>query len=133
MDGEDSGSLAYKQAVALLKHREHFGNCKSQRRFALAQVIQDLRWEGGASIIDMANSVDEYETGYRRGMWSRRAVQSCLVVCGEELCFVSHPFAESSPIAYKSPQRGPSGLGGLQVMRVPPSLPLQFKDIEISK
>ena len=52
-EGEDSGSLEYEQSVALVKHREHCGNRRSQRRFAVAQVTQDLRWEGGASIIDM--------------------------------------------------------------------------------
>lgn len=50
---EDSGSLAYEHSVALLKHREHCGNRRSQRRFAVAQVRQDLRWEDGASIIDV--------------------------------------------------------------------------------
>ncbi len=67
-DGEDSGSLEYKHAVALLKHREHCGNRKSQRRFAVAQVIQDLRWEGGASIIDMLRNVGKLRTRNQKGI-----------------------------------------------------------------
>ena len=51
-DGEESGSLAYKQSVALLEHREHCGNRKSQRLFAVAQATQDLRRVGGASAIE---------------------------------------------------------------------------------
>ena len=42
-EGEDSGSLAYKQSMALLKNREHCGSRGLQRRFAAAQVLQDLR------------------------------------------------------------------------------------------
>ncbi|KAF6218025.1 hypothetical protein HO133_006437 [Letharia lupina] len=56
-EGEDSRSLGYEQSVALVKHREHCGNRRSQRPFAVAQVTQDPQWEGGASIIDMTPDV----------------------------------------------------------------------------
>ena len=58
-DGKDSGWLVYEQSVSLLKHREHCGNRRSQRLFAVAQLTQDLGWESGASTIDMTTSVGE--------------------------------------------------------------------------
>lgn len=45
-EGEYSSLLVHKQSVALIKHREHCGVRRSQRRFAVAQLTQDLRREG---------------------------------------------------------------------------------------